>query len=164
MTIVTEIVRLLVQEGELSKARTKEGDSWSVRIPEGVREVIGRRLNRLTERCNQTLTISSVIGREFNLPQLRPLIEDMTEDRLVEVLEEALAARVIEELPGLVGRYQFTHALIQETLVQELSTIRRGRLHLRIAEVLDVAVGTVKSRVSRARTALRERMEDPTGA
>ena len=36
-------------------------------------------------------------------------------DRLLEVLEEALAARVIEELPQAVGRYQFTHALIQET-------------------------------------------------
>jgi tetratricopeptide (TPR) repeat protein len=155
---VTEVVRLLVQEGELTHERMgadvgaglkpaptgrggTERDSWTVRIPEGVREVIGRRLDRLSERCNQTLTIASVIGREFTLEQLKPLIEDMTEDRLLEVLEEALAARVIEELPRIVGRYQFTHALIQETLVEELTTTRRVRLHARIAEALETMYG-----------------------
>jgi tetratricopeptide (TPR) repeat protein len=112
-----------------------------MRIPEGVREVIGRRLNRLSQRCNQTLTIASVIGREFTLQQLKPLIEDMTEDRLLEVVEEALAARVIEELPRAVGRYQFTHALIQETLLEELTLTRRVRLHARIAEALEELYG-----------------------
>ena len=140
---VTEIVRLLVQEREFAghpstgSERTGERESWTVRIPEGVREVIGRRLDRLTQRCNETLTIASVIGREFTLAQLKPLIEDMTEDRLLEVVEEALASRVIEELPRSVGIYQFTHGLIQETLSEELSTTRRGRLHARIAEALE---------------------------
>jgi len=138
---VTEIVRLLVQERELSPENASQRDSWSVRIPEGVREVIGRRLDRLSERCNETLTIASVVGREFTLAQLRPLIEDITEDRLLEVLEEALASRVIEELPQSVGRYQFTHALIQETLAQELSTTRKVRLHARIAESLEELYG-----------------------
>ena len=138
---VTEVVRLLVQEGELTQARASERDSWEVRIPEGVREVIGRRLNRLSERCNETLTIASVIGREFGLDQVRSLVEDTTEDRLLETLEEALSARAIEELPRAVGRYQFTHALIQQTLYDELTTIRRVRLHARIAEVLEELYG-----------------------
>jgi serine/threonine protein kinase/tetratricopeptide (TPR) repeat protein len=137
---VTEVVRLLVQEGELTQdSGTK--DSWTVRIPEGVREVIGRRLNRLSQRCNETLTIASIIGREFELRQLAPLVEDVSEDRLLEVLEEALGARVVEELPQTVGRYQFTHALIQETLAEELSSTRRARLHARIAESLEELYG-----------------------
>ncbi|MFQ6028341.1 MAG: hypothetical protein ACE5Q6_12685, partial [Dehalococcoidia bacterium] len=138
---VTEVVRLLVQDGELTQERKDDWDSWSVRIPEGVREVIGRRLNRLSQRCNETLTLASVVGREFSLEQLKPLIEDLSEDRLLEVLEEALAARVIEELPQVVGRYQFTHALIQETLIGELSLTRRVRLHARIAEALESLYG-----------------------
>ena len=104
-----------VQEGELTPERVKEreslqpgsGQAWTVRIPEGVREVIGRRLNRLSERCNQGLTIAAVVGREFELRHLQPLIEDMSEDRLLEVLEEALEAKIIEELPQAAGCYQF---------------------------------------------------------
>ena len=138
---VTEVVRLLVQEGELNPEKVGQRDSWSVRIPEGVREVIGRRLDRLSERCNETLTTASVIGREFTLEHLAPLIEDITEDRLLDVLEEALSARVIEELPRTAGRYQFTHALIQETLAGELSTTRKVRLHARIAQSLEAAYG-----------------------
>ena len=106
-----------------------------------VQEVIGRRLNRLSQRCNEALTIASVVGREFELRQLDPLVEDISEDRLLEVLEEALSARVIEELPQAVGRYQFTHALIQETLAEELTLTRRVRLHARIAETLEELYG-----------------------
>ena len=73
-----------------------------MRIPEGVREVIGRRLDRLSERCNETLTVAAVLGREFTLQQLNALIEDITEDRLIEVLDEALMARVVEELPDAI--------------------------------------------------------------
>ena len=135
------MVRLLVQEGELAADTAGNRDSWTVRIPEGVREVIGRRLNRLSQRCNDTLTIASVIGREFALDQIKPLIDDMTEDRLLEVLEEALSARVIEELPQVVGRYQFTHALIQDTLTGELTLTRRVRLHATIAESLEQLYG-----------------------
>ena len=138
---VTEVVRLLVQEGELGAEPVLETDSWTIRIPEGVREVIGRRLNRLSQRCNEALTVASIVGREFTLAQLRPLVEDVTEDRLLEILEEALAARVIEELPQSIGRYQFTHALIQETLSGELSLTRRVRLHARIAEALEELYG-----------------------
>ena len=95
-------------------------------------------MDRLSERCNETLTIASVVGREFTLEQLSPLIEDISGDRLLEVLEEAQSSRVIEELPRAVGRYQFTHALIQETLAGELTTTRRVRLHARIAKALEL--------------------------
>ena len=146
---VTEVVRLLVQEGELTQGGAGQRDSWSVRIPEGVREVIGRRLDRLSERCNETLTIASVVGREFTLEQPSPLIDDISGDRLLEVLEEALAARVVEELPHSVGRYQFTHALIQETLADELSTTRKVRLHARIAQAMESLYGNdVEAHVS----------------
>jgi hypothetical protein len=138
---VTEVVRLLVQEGELSADRLGGRESWSVRIPEGVREVIGRRLDRLSSRCNETLAVASVVGREFGLAELERLIDELSEDRLLEVLEEALSARVIEELPRAPGRYQFTHALIQETLAEELSLTRKVRLHARIAEALEELYG-----------------------
>ncbi|MCH8207225.1 MAG: diguanylate cyclase, partial [Chloroflexi bacterium] len=141
---VTEVVRLLVQEGDLAAGPepvdgrpARSEDSWTIRIPEGVRAAVGRRLDRLSESCNQTLTVASVVGREFGMDQLRSLSDDLSEDELLDVLEEALAARVIERLPQELGHYQFTHSLVQRTLVDELSPTQRVRLHARVAEALE---------------------------
>jgi len=132
---MTEVIRLLSESQELSAGHF--GTPQGMRIPEGVREVIGQRLNQLSDRCNEVLTTASALGREFTLDQLDMLAGSPVGDRLLEVLEEALASRVIEELPSAVGRYQFTHALIRETLLDERSTIRKVRLYARIAESLE---------------------------
>jgi hypothetical protein len=145
---VTEVVRWLIQEGALSPGRVTR-KTWTMPIPEGVRDVIGKRLDRLSTRCNEMLTTAAVIGRRFSLPALVSLNRDRSvtmeervpEDRILDALEEALAARVLEELPNSPGRYQFTHALIQETLSGELSTTRRVRLHARIALALEDLYG-----------------------
>ena len=131
----TEVVQLLSDRGELAEEAV--GGPGGIRIPEGVREVIGQRLNRLSGECNQVLSTAAVIGREFTVDLLDRLIEDLSEDRLLEALEEALAARLIEELPPQLGLYQFTHRLVQEALIQELSLTRRVRLHVRIGGVLE---------------------------
>ena len=47
-----------------------------MRIPEGVREVIGRGLDRLTRRYNESPTMASIIGRAFTLDRLKPLNRD----------------------------------------------------------------------------------------
>ncbi|MCH8921178.1 MAG: protein kinase, partial [Chloroflexi bacterium] len=135
---VNEVVRLLVADGRLE--RPEEVKSWSVTIPHGVREVVGRRLNHLSKECNGVLTIASVIGREFGLDTLER-VSDVSGDRLLEALEEAVAARVVTEVPRAVGRYSFTHALIRETLYEELTTTRRVRLHRQIGEVLETLYG-----------------------
>ena len=139
---LTEIVRLLIQEGELQPERWEQRQGVSLRIPEGVREVIGKRLNRLSPLCNQMLTIAAVIGREFALEELGRLMNGESDERVLEMLEEAVTARVIEEVPHAMGRYQFTHALIQATLYDEMATVRRVRLHRRVGEVLEEVYGT----------------------
>ncbi len=83
------------------------------------------------------------MGREFNLNVLEPLGE-VSGDHLLEILEEAVAARVITEVPRLIGHYSFSHALIRETLYDELSTTRRVRLHRRIGEALEQLYGQTK--------------------
>ena len=137
---VNEVVRLLVADGRLDKPESVT--SWSVTIPQGVREVVGRRLDHLSDECNRVLTIGSVIGREFDLKTVEKVLSQaeegrMTGDRLIEVLEEAVAARVITEVPNRLDWYSFAHALIRETLYEELSTARRVRLHRQIGEVLE---------------------------
>jgi len=133
---ITEVVRLLMQEGDLT---ADSGATWTVRIPEGVREVIGRRLNGLSQEANEILTIASVSGREFDPTVIAPLIEDTNEDRLREVLQEAMAALLIEELPR--GRYQFSHALVREKFAEDMSLTRKAGLHATIGETLEEIYG-----------------------
>ena len=83
------------------------------------------------------LRTASVIGREFDFELLQALRSEISHDRLLEALEEAVAARAIEELPQAVGQFQFPHTLIQETLSAELSTLRQARLHATIGETLE---------------------------
>ena len=137
---VNEVVRLLVADGRLESP--EQVTSWSVTIPQSVREVVGRRLDHLSEACNRVLTVASVIGREFELRVLERVVGahgdmPLTGDRLLEALEEAAGARVITEVPRAADRYSFSHALIRETLYEELSTTRRVRLHRQIGEVLE---------------------------
>ena len=138
---VVEVVRMLEDEGNLTTEWINSKNEGSIRLPEGVREVIGRRLNQFSEELNHALTVASVIGREFEFDALAQLIEDDSESQLLESLEEALEAKIIEEAPRAAGQYQFTHSLIRQTLLGELSTTRRVRWHARIAEVLEEIYG-----------------------
>jgi class 3 adenylate cyclase/tetratricopeptide (TPR) repeat protein len=106
-------------------------------LPEGVREVIGRRMTRLSEAANQVLTVAAVVGRDFDaslLPALTGGAHD--DDTVLDAVEEAAAAGIVRETSGLPGSYGFTHALIRQTLLEELSSTRRIRLHWRVGQEL----------------------------
>jgi class 3 adenylate cyclase/pimeloyl-ACP methyl ester carboxylesterase len=128
---IEEVLRHLAETGAIYRRDV----GWATRltvaemgIPEGVRDVIDQRLSRLSGDCNSVLTIAAVIGREFDLDALERA-SDLSIDRLLDVLEEAVAARVVDEVPDMVGRYSFSHTLVHETLYGELTTTRRVRLH-----------------------------------
>ncbi len=127
---LTEVVNLLTQEGTLSKDSVSD-----IAVPDGVKEALGRRLDRLSPEANELLQVCAVAGREFAYDTLT-LLGDREEGALLRLVEEGLEARVIEEMPQ-PGRYRFTHALMQETLLAELSTTRRVRLHGQVGEALE---------------------------
>ena len=115
-------------------------DAFNFRVTEGVREAIGIRLNGLSESCNQVLRTAAVIGRKFEFRLLTLARPDLQEDELLDALEEALGSGAIREIPGELERYEFSHALIQETLSNELSSSRRARLHARILEAIETSI------------------------
>jgi len=130
-----ELIRLLAAEGHLGLA--EETAPFRITIPPRVREVIGHRLGRLSERCISVLTLASVLGREFGLNVLERK-SGRSGDELLEVLDEAVVARVVIEVPAALGRLRFSHALIRDALYEALTPRRRVQLHREIGEALEV--------------------------
>ena len=86
------------------------------------------------------LVLASVLGREFALAALARLA-GVSEDELLDLLDEALTARVVSDVPGGPGRLRFAHALIRDTLYEGLTTARRVRLHRLAVEALEALYG-----------------------
>jgi tetratricopeptide (TPR) repeat protein len=135
---VTEMLRHLDDAGRLTRLDGSEAPLAlaEVGVPDGIRELIGRRLARLTDRTRALLTFAAVAGREFGLSVVETLAQ-LPEDAVLDAMDEALAARIVTEEPGAPGSFSFTHTLIRETLYGGISAARRVRLHHRVGAALE---------------------------
>jgi DNA-binding SARP family transcriptional activator len=105
-------------------AETGAGSLAEVGLPESVGEVLGRRLERLGDPAHAVLRDAAVLGERFSAHALQPESET-----LLDALDAALAAGLVREEAGPPGSYAFAHALVRQTLYEELSAARRVRAH-----------------------------------
>jgi predicted ATPase/class 3 adenylate cyclase len=135
-----ELLRHLTESGAI--AQGSDG-RWGLRssiadlgLPQSVREVVSRRVERLGEESQQILTMAAVIGRTFDV-ELIDLLVDSDEEELFDALESAVQASLLVESLERAGRFSFAHALISHALYDTLGTTRRSWLHRRVAEALE---------------------------
>ena len=132
---VGEVLLHLAETGAI----TRRGGAWvagadDVVLPEGVRDVVGRRLSGLPDDTQHVLEIGAVVGARFDLDVVA-MVGGLDEDAVLDQLDPAIAAHLIAETG--IGSYRFSHALVRSTLHQELSSTRRSRLHRKTAEALE---------------------------
>jgi tetratricopeptide (TPR) repeat protein len=158
---VEEVMRHLIETGRL----LERGGRWSsaftadeIGVPEGVKDVLGSRLARLSEGCRSVLSQAAVLGREFSFEVLAATAGPREEEEVIAGLEEAQAAQLIVEEDG-GSSHAFTHALVRETIYGELSAPRRQRLHGRAAQ----AIEDVEGDAAVAALALHHRLAGSSG-
>jgi class 3 adenylate cyclase len=133
-----ELLLHLLEEGKLEREAGRFASRFSIEemgIPEGVRQVIGYRLSRLSEGANQLLSAASGCAGAFRF-EIAASVADLEERSALDALDQALEAQLVRTTndPEV---YDFSHALIRHTLYCEMNPARQVRLHRRLAEEME---------------------------
>ncbi|HYB12037.1 MAG TPA: hypothetical protein VEG67_01120, partial [Myxococcota bacterium] len=137
-----EVLLHLVEEGKLEREAGRFTPRFSIEelgIPEGVKQVIGRRLSRLSEEANRLLATASGCAGAFRF-DVTAAVANLEEAEALDALDEALGAQILRAT-GKPEVYDFTHALIRHTLYGELNPSRQVRLHRHLAEEMERRYG-----------------------
>jgi tetratricopeptide (TPR) repeat protein len=137
---VEEVYRHLIEEGKVfdtdGKFR-KDIKIDEIDVPDNVRLIISRRLERFDESEKQALTAAAAIGRSFSF-QLWTVVSQIDIDDLFTVLEKAQRIGiVVPSAEGPEKPFTFAHELVRQTLLAEISIVRRQQLHAKIAAALE---------------------------
>lgn len=135
---VEEVLRSLAETGAVRISP----EGWEVvnvdhiAIPASMRQVVEERVDHVDPAARQVLTQAAVLGPEFSLAVLERM-GDETEDVLLDVLDRAVSARLLDDRSAGEEVFAFHDDQVQEVLYQGLTPLRRRRLHLRAGQAVE---------------------------
>lgn len=135
---IEQILRTLYDEGNIYPV----DDGWererieNLILPPSIRDLFRRRISRVNDQTREVLSQAAIIGEVFEFDILRQ-VSGLNEGYLLDVLDEAIAAQLVEEYSKDGERYRFTHGKIMQVLYEEMTMRRRKMLHSRVAELLE---------------------------
>ncbi len=140
---VEEVVKGLAIDGQiiLKEGRWEQRDSGRLHVPNSIKAVLGSRLERIDRRTLELLQLAATIGRSFGF-HLLAKASAFKEGNIQTALTEALRAQLIEPEKVSSGPpdnmlHQFQHAIIRETLYEDLRPLRRRQLHRKVAVAME---------------------------
>jgi class 3 adenylate cyclase/tetratricopeptide (TPR) repeat protein len=101
------------------------------RLPRSIRVLLSARLEALPEREREVVGVAAVAGRLFPIAAVEALV-----GRTIDAELGHLGQRELVE-PAGTGSQQFSHALLQDAAYELMPKLRRGEIHIRLAEWLD---------------------------
>lgn len=120
---------------ELSRLVDEEG-GIAGEVPATVGDVVRRRLAGLPQATVDLLGVAAVVGRDVEMGLLARAA-DRTFDEVIDGLEPAVVHRLLVEVPELPAVLRFSHALVREVVLDDMTSLRRARLHLKVADAIE---------------------------
>jgi tetratricopeptide (TPR) repeat protein len=151
---IREVIRHLVEEGKIYRGadgRWVMSEPINLGIREGVREVIGRRLSRLSDAANRLLSAASAFEAAFQFDVVAA-VAALPEAEARDALDQAQAARLLRPAAS-PGAARFAHDLVRHAVYQELEPSDRAKLHRQAAVVLEQTYGSAPSPVEASQIA-----------
>jgi DNA-binding SARP family transcriptional activator len=130
---VCELWRELLATGAIDVSERTARLVGRISGPARVGDAVRQRLGRLGAEVAALVELAAVAGARFEEALIR---EAAGLDHSAE-LEAARTAGLIEELPGPMLAYRFTHELVRRSVYDRLSPLRRAELHVRVGEALE---------------------------
>jgi predicted ATPase len=128
-----ELVALLESEGRLrDPCLHRASNNW---VPATVQDVIRRRVSRLPADVQKVLSVASVVGRTFDADVLGAVAE-VEQIQLFDLLDVAGQSGLVGAADA-PGRFSFSHALVAEALIAELSAPRLAAVHARVVDAIE---------------------------
>ncbi len=168
---IEEILKALIEEGRIfrdpARDRWAEINLLGLEIPASLKEVVGRRFEKLSRTHRHILSVAALLGRQFRVDALlaaaeasfqAPMLslstpisersgmrssgQGVSEKEVIEALTEAVRMQLIRRIqPSEESQdtevYAFEHSLIRQTLYENLGPWWRMRLHRQIGHALE---------------------------